>query len=349
MHHDQHGSGHIRQPVNKLTHGLIILLVFIVLAVGVLIWMDAHETYRYTEDETRSTMTEGFATLKTVSFNGVDYRVKPAVTTVLIAGIDKPDDRKEAMGTVTNYRNGGQADFLLLVAIDHTDRKIYQLQIDRDTMAEIDILGIFGNETGTRTQQICLAHYFGATPRDNAKYTLRAINRLLQAEEISSYFILDYGDIAAFNDAIGGVRVRVPDDMSSVNPEWTAGKTVFLQGADAESFVRSRMSVGDGTNASRMVRQKEYMQNAIAQIRTQIKSEPDFASKLMHTVEPLAVTNMNQNRIINEITQSANYEILPVDYLDGTYAVGEDGFIEFHMQENSACNWVLDHLYTVMK
>lgn len=349
MHHGRNRSGHNGHPTNQLTRGLIALLVFAVLAAGVLIWLDAHEASKYAGDETRSTMSEGFATLKTITVDGVNYRVKPAVTTVLIAGIDQPDDQRKTASTVTDYRNGGQADFLLLVAIDHTDRKIHQLQIDRDTMAEIDILGIFGNETGTRTQQICLAHYFGATPRDNAKYTLRAVNRLLQVEEISSYFILDYGDIPAFNDVIGGVSVRIPDDMSSVDPEWTEGKTVLLHGTDAESFVRARMSVGDGTNASRMVRQKEYMQNAVAQVRSQLRSDSDFASKLMHTVEPLAVTNMNPNRIINEISQSTNYEVLPMDYLEGTYAVGEDGFVEFHMQENSAREWVLKHLYTVIK
>ena len=39
-------------------------------------------------------------------------------------------------------------------------------------------------------------------------------------------------------------------------------------------------------------------------------------------------------------------ETLAVDHPEGEYAIGEDGFMEFHMREGAATEWVLEHLYT---
>ena len=196
--------------------------------------------------ESRGRMSEGFGQLKTIEWNGKTYREKPAITTLLIVGVDKSGN-PEATGSQT-YRSGSPADFIMLLAIDHTDKKIYQLQIDRDTMADVTVLGVFGNETGTQKMQICLSHYYGNTPEANAKYTIRAVRNLLDGLEIDGYYMVDYDAVPVLNDALGGVTVHVEFDMTSVNPEWTQGSTVTLHGKEAETFVRSRMTIGSGTN-----------------------------------------------------------------------------------------------------
>ena len=294
--------------------------------------------------EQRGKMSDGFGELKTVTIGGVKYREKPAVTTLLIAGVDKPEASQNV--TTDSYRDGGQADFLLLIAIDHTDKKIHQLQLDRDTMAEIDILGIFGNEVGTRTEQLCLAHSFGATPEDNAKYTIRAVERLLDGIEIDGYYMIDYSAMGALNDALGGVTVKIEFDMENLNPAWTKGSTVTLKGKEAETFVRARMSVGSGTNEERMVRQNEFMKNAIAQMKKKIKENASFGEELLEQLKDLSVSNMTAKRLAEEIYKARDYETLPVEHPEGEYTKGKDGFVEFHMREGAAVEWVLDHLYS---
>ncbi len=108
-----------RHLIRAIVLGLIAVAV---LVVGVLL-LNENEKEKYADK--RDTMSEGFGQLKTVTIGGVSYREKPAVTTLLIAGIDKP----EAVTNVTkdSYRDGGQADFLMLFAIDHTDKQIHQL------------------------------------------------------------------------------------------------------------------------------------------------------------------------------------------------------------------------------
>ena len=325
-----------------LIRAVIIAVVALVALAAGLILLNNSENSQYSEK--RGTMTEGFGQLKTVTVGGVKYREKPATTTLLIVGVDKPEATESV--TEDSYRDGGQADFLMLVVIDHTDKKIHQLQLERDTMAEIDILGIFGNEVGTRTAQLCLSHSFGKTPEDNAKYTIRAVERLLEGVQIDGYYMIDYTAIPTLNDALGGVTVNIGFDMTSVNPAWTKGSRVTLRGKEAETFVRSRMTIGEGTNEERMVRQNEFMTNALTQMKRKAKADIGFGEALLKQLQKLSVTNMTVKRLAEEINESKDYEILPVEHPEGEYRIGDDGFVEFHMREGAAVEWVLEHMYT---
>lgn len=326
---------------NWIRAGILGLIALAVLAVGIIL---INNSDRDEYAEKRGNMTEGFGQMKTVTVDGITYREKPAVTTLLIVGVDKPEATENV--TANSYRDGGQADFLMLLAIDHTDKKIHQLQLDRDTMAEIDILGIFGNEVGTRTTQLCLAHSFGAKPEDNAKYTIRAVERLLDGVEIDGYYMIDYTAIPVLNDALGGVKVKVEFDMTPVHAEWTKGSTVTLKGKDAEDFVRARMTVGSGTNEERMVRQNEFMNKAVAQLKKKIGEDLSFGEKVLEKVRDLSVSNMTVKRLAEELNKARGYETLAVDHPEGEYTVGKDGFVEFHMREGAAVEWVLEHLFT---
>ena len=96
--------------------GLIILLIGIAaLAAGLMI---LYQNERGEYQETRGRMSEGFGSLKTIQWQGKTYREKPAITTILVAGVDRDGTITESS---TSFRNGGQADFLMLLAVDHTE------------------------------------------------------------------------------------------------------------------------------------------------------------------------------------------------------------------------------------
>jgi LCP family protein required for cell wall assembly len=324
---------------------IILSCIIVALVATGLIIMNRLEKNGYAEK--RENMSEGFGQLRTVTVNGVQYREKPAVVTLLLAGIDKTMTEENQLEE--NYRSGGQADFLMLIAFDHTDKKIHRLQIDRDTMSEIDILGIFGNEVGTRTEQICLSHSFGDKPETNAKYTLKAVERLLDGLKIDSYYMIDYSAVGAINDTLGGVTVTVPCDMTSVNKEWTEGRQLELHGNEAETFVRTRMTVGDGTNKERMIRQNEYANNAIKAIKARSKNNKTLIEKVLNCAKGSSISNISVKQLANEIYRSQDYTVLETSYLNGEYKTGQDGFVEFWADEDAAAQWVLEHLYARCK
>ena len=295
--------------------------------------------------EARSAGTDEFMQSGTVVWEGKKYRKTPGLTTLLIAGIDQEENPSGGVGT-SRYRNGGQADFLMLVAIDSTHRQIHQLQIDRDTMTDVTVLSVYGRETGARLMQICLSHSYGANQEENAKYTLRAVRGLMDDTEISGYYMVDYTAVSALNDALGGVTVTVPDDMTSVNPLWQKGAVVTLAGGEAETFVRTRKTVGEGTNEERMRRQNEFMRQAVSRLRRQLAADASFSAQLLSALKKSASTNLSDQQLLETIQQSAGYEVLPVEYLNGEYRIGDSGYMEFYPEKESAERWIMNHLFT---
>ena len=267
------------------------------------------EKRRYTE--TRGELKDGFGEVPTVEIDGVTYEQKMNVTSLLMIGIDKrsTDENK-------SYRDGGQSDFLLLLVLDHKDKTIHQLQIDRDTMTSVNVLGLFGNSAGSRVMQICLSHGYG----------------------------LDA--IAALNDLLGGVTVTLQDDFTMADPAMQAGATITLTGEQAVTLVRRRTDVADGTNEARMKRQRIFIDAAVPMIREKIDESSGFVTTMLDTLAPYLTTNMVRGQMINEINRAYHYKVEPVQYLDGDHVIGEDGFMEFHADEQSIVDFVLNAFYT---
>ena len=296
------------------------------------------------EPQRMDTITQDFMEDGVIVWENGRYRKTPNVTNYLIAGIDQASN---APASASNrYRNGGQADYLLLLSIDHTNRKIYQLPIDRDTMTDVTVLSVYGKETGTRVLQISLAHSYGSTKDDNARYTVRAVRHLLNGIEIAGYYMMDYTAVPTLNDTLGGVTVTIPDDMTGVNPLWVKGAEITLHGDEAEAFVRSRKSAGQGTNAERMARQNEFITSAIRQIHAKLAKNADFAARLLTALRKNAVTNIPQQQLLLEINEAHGYEIQPASYLEGDHLIAENGFAEFYADENSILSWIMTHQYT---
>lgn len=320
----------------------MLFLAAAVVILGVILMVTDQFDQNKEEEETAVELS-GVGVLQRLTWNGQNYRQKPAVTVLLIAGVDKDGDLLQA--SPDEYRSGGQSDFLLLLAIDHTGKQIHQLQIDRDTMAEIDILNVFGREAGTRVLQICLAHSYGDTPKERARHTVNAVERLLSGITVDGYYIMDFTAVPVFNDALGGVTVTIPADMTSVNPAWTEGARVTLHGLEAETFVRTRKTVGEGSNRERMERQNEFMSCALAQMNKRLSDDLNFSSTLLSALRSVCFTNLSENALLDEVNRSYKYEVLPVDHPTGTYSHDQSGFVTFEMDKDSAQAWIVSHLY----
>lgn len=284
---------------------------------------------------------DGRFSKETVTYDGADYRVKPGVNTFLMMGIDQTED-VEYNG---KYRSGGQCDFLLLVVIDTQAKTIHRIQIDRDTMAEITVLGVLGNELGTNTHQICLAHGFGDGKQQSCQYTVDAVRRLMYGIEIDGYYAMNMNGIPALNELLGGVTVRIEDDFSRYDASMVPGAVVTLHGKQTELFVRTRMTIGDGTNVSRMRRQRQYLENAIALAAQRVRENEHFLAVLLDGLAPYTTTDIARGRMINEANRAAGYTVADILSPAGEHMEGEDGFIEFHADQAALMRLVLSLFY----
>lgn len=243
------------------------------------------------------------------------------------------------------YRKAGQADFLRLVVLDDADKTVQQLQIDRDTMTPVTVLGLLGDRYEPVTEQICLGYAFGDGRQTSCEVTVEAVENLLGGQEIDQYLAMGLDGISTLNDLAGGVTVTLEDDFSAIDPAMTKGATLTLQGEQAETYVRSRRSVGVGTNEARMARQESYIRQLSVQLDEKLQKDQNFAVDAYDALQPYLTTSMAKGQLVNEAWAAKDYTRLDTIKPDGTYQVGEDGFMEFYPDADALQQAVLQLFY----
>lgn len=316
----------------------------------------------------------GFLPVRT--YNGRQYEARPSseVTTILLIGYDH-----YAEGEVTTpaaAHKGGQSDFLLVIVLDHRYDKIHMLQIDRDTMTPIMVMDNNGRQYYRESLQICLSHAYGLTREQNNANTVLAVETLLGIEapddgaQIDWYMSMDISGISRLNDLLGGVTITFDADYTDIDPLMTKGNTLTLNGWQAEWFVRGRTGVGDQTNKSRMVRQRQFMAVAGAQLINMIRENPNTATRILDGMGLIydqsaadafgpatsgteagssdgywLMTNALRKTIVNDLLQAVEYELEAPATLPGTHSLDTTGHIRFDPEPGSAVEWALSVLY----
>lgn len=322
----------------------MLLLLLILAAVLVLAYQGGRwlET-RNAKSEVRGDHLQRYDYEDTIVVDGVSYRRKKNVTSILLMGIDR-----DSSAVVTGYRNGGQADFLQLLVIDSAEKTITRIQIDRDTMTPITILGVLGDQSGMRTSQICLSHGFGDGKEQSCELTVNAVSNLLLGTPVNEYMALNLEGISTLNDAVGGVTVTLEDDFSALDASMMPGTTLTLMGEQAEIFVRSRRNVGVGTNEARMARQQQYIAQLTAQIDEQFRADKGFIGTIYDELDPYLMTSLSRGTLINQVWTARDYERTLIE-LEGTHQNGSDGFMQFYADEAALKPIVLQLFYQKVK
>lgn len=300
------------------------------------------EMSTYKGKEVRGDLSMHDEDLRLVTYGDRQYAYNERLTTVLFMGIDRGASRP---GSTSGFRNGGQADFLMLVIIDPVNKTLTQLHIDRDTMAPITVLGVLGNEAGTKDAQICLSHGFGDGKAQSCAFTVNAVSKLLCGVDVDFYVAMDMDSIPILNDVVGGVTVTLEEDFTAFDPAMKLGEIVTLHGEQAEMFVRWRTDVGDGTNASRMRRQRAYMSAISDVLSKRIEDNANFVGHLYDEIGDHLLTNMSRGRMINEANRAVQYAQRPTLEIEGEHGIGIDGFMEFHADQAKLEKLVLDTFY----
>ena len=230
------------------------------------------------------------------------YECSDRLDSYLLIGLDRGDyDYEEGY-------NGELADFQTLLIVDSTTKKYGFIQFDRNSMVEMRVPGYNGREDSTRFQQITLSHWYGLTPEERNENTVAALALLTGGFEADSYYALKMENIGTVNDAIGGVTVKIEEDLTEVDPAFTKGAEIKLTGKQAEAFVRARMGVSDGTNRSRMGRQTQFMQSAYNTVYDRITEDPEYINGLAEQLKDVVETDTSPKNISKLTNQLITYE-----------------------------------------
>ena len=275
---------------------------------------------------------------KTILRNGVEYFPRQDVTVMLVLGIDQYGPVESS----NYYRNNGAADSVMLLVFDETNKDCTVLYLNRDTMLDMDVLGVRGEYAGTTYGQLALAHTYGTGLEDSCENVKNTLMNFMHGLTVDYYVAMNMDAIPILNDAVGGVTVNVTDDFSKVNPTITMGE-LTLQGDQVIDYVRTRKDVGDQKNVTRMERQKEYVEGFLQKLREKEQENLDFAIQMYEQVSPYIVTDCSVNTLSGMLDRYAAFTLKEVVTPEGENVIG-DGHYEFYVDEEKLDELIV-HLF----
>lgn len=270
--------------------------------------------------------------------DGQWYAPKSNQETMLIVGVDKTEPLEDSK----SYNNDGQADFLLLAIFDTKEEKTTILHLNRDLMTEIPVLGVTGQQAGTITGQLALAHTYGSGLHDSFKNTVKAVSMLLGHIEIDHYVGMTMGAVPLLNDMVGGVTVTVLDDFTGLDDSLVKGEEITLMGEQALHYIRIRGGLEDSTNLNRMQRQQQYLV-ALAE-KAQSLGEYIPPADQMEKLSAYLLSDCPANILTEKLQKYAGYTFAELQDIAGEAKKGTE-FVEFYPDQAALEEQILDLFY----
>lgn len=329
-----------KSKAKKILVLAIVLLLFLGMIGGISFWESKQRQeamlVQSEIDESARRRREGW-----VNRDGVWYAPKENQETVLMIGLDKT----EPIEASESYNNNAQADFLLLAIFDETKETTTILHINRDTMAEIPVLGVNGQLAGTMTGQLALSHTYGSGLQDSCVNTVNAVSDFLYGIKINHYVAMTMGAVPYINDLVGGVPVTVLDDFSGIDDSLVEGETITLKGEQALHYVRNRADLEDSSNLNRMKRQQQYLTSMAKQVE---KLDDDFSvsTQQVATIAKYIISDCSIDTLSRMAEQFVDYPLQEMQDVQGEAVRGEE-FIEFYPDEEKLAEQVLELFYEV--
>ena len=280
--------------------------------------------------------------------NGEVYQYNEDILTFLCMGVDSGNG-------VTNEKTpgkGGQADAILLVAANPHTEQLQVININRDSMTDIELYDTDGGYAGTETKQLALQYAYGDGRVGSCELMEKTVSKLFYGIPIHGYVALDMESIPTINDSVGGVEVTVLEDMTKYKPNWTEGTGIKLTGADALLYIREREdeSTELGSNVKRIERQKQYLSVFANKLKDKTKNDITFPLTLYGKVQKHMVTSLS----VDEITYLAS-TLLGYDFsmeniisIQGKMAMGEKNE-EFYIEEEALRTLIIEIFYEKME
>ncbi len=287
-----------------------------------------------------------------VRYNGKVYDYNEKILSFLIMGIDHD-------GEVTDYKDaldGGQADALFLLCLDPVKNKISVIAVNRNTMTDVDIYNEKDEYQGTGKFQICLAHGYGDGKQESCLREVRAVSNLFYNLPINGYAAINYDAIPKINDAVGGVKVTVLEDVkvmaelrsgsNKLEEVLQKGDEVTLDGIQAFWYTKGR---GDyiGAADKRLEREKQYLTSFIPTLRTEVSKNPVAIMDLYSDISPYMVTDISVSKLTYLIQEASAYNFSEASFytMEGVTMLGNTGHEEFIYDEKALYDMIIEIFY----
>lgn len=316
-----------------------VLAVICVAVVGILIIVPGRKNASAKENDSQSDIDvygDDSSSYRTLTYNGKTYTYNQDISTVLFLGIDQ-HEKAESYG----YKGtGGRSDCIILLIMDSSDNTVKMLEISRDTMVDVAVYDTSGEYALDMNMQITMQYAYGDGANKSCRLTKEAVSKLLYGIPIDNYFSMNIDGISTVTDAIGGVTLTVPQDYTDVDPQFTQGTTLTLDGAQAEKYVRKRDTTVTGSNDGRMERQMQYVRALVGQLQSNATGVSTYQN-LLNQASDYIVTDMQAD----DMYALTKYSLVDADYKVPGETIKGDANDEYHVDEEALQKQIIDLFY----
>ena len=324
---------------------LIVIILFLLSLIGAFFYLRAKGARDLNESVVMTPIEEPKPEIEdwevhddgTITYKGEKYRYNSDLINILVMGIDHEISE-------ISINSLGMADTDIIVSIDKTTGTTRLINISRDAMTNVRMYDENGNYTGVDRMQLCLSYGYGDGGMESCLNTAQAVSYLMYDLPINGYAALDYSQIAVLNDAVGGVEVTILEDMFDFGK---VGETVRLEGQQAQTYVRRRNIEALDSNNNRMARQKQWLLSFLGAARQKIKENVTFPITLYRLLANNMVTSIDISEVTYLGSLFASHGFNEGDFrsVAGEVVEGEDGYAEFHIDEEALLDLVVEMFY----
>lgn len=237
---------------------------------------------------------------ETIIYQDKEYEYNTDIKNIVIMGTDIADTIDEG----SSVGHAGQVDAIFVLSLNTKNNDINILQLSRDTMIDVDIYDIDGEFYATEPGQLSLQYAYGDGHDVSCLLTTNKISELLNGIPIQAYFALNMDGLPKLSDLMGGIDITLNEDLLDLNPTYSSGTQVHLQGQEFEDFVRYRECETSGSNNARMRRHCLILKGMIEKFR-EIKNDNH---ELMNDTYNIAKPYINTNMQLKELEQLLDFE-----------------------------------------
>lgn len=278
-----------------------------------------------------------------ITYQGKEYQYNEHLSNFLFLGIDT----REKAETKTGQADAGQADAVFLVAWDRVEGNVSLISIPRDTLTDIEVFDQEGKSLGKSKDHISLAYAYGDGGTESCRLMEEAVSNLLYGVPLQGYCSISLDGISPLTEAIGGVDVVVPNDsLAEVEPMWSQGTEIHLDGAEAETFVRYRNIRIEQSAMDRLQRQQEFLR-AYGEKAVQVyEKDTSFLADLYSSLENYMTTNIGKDmfaKVLSALQREGNADSMTIP----GEGVQEAGFDAYRTDDSALYEMVLDVFYEV--
>ncbi|MBO4693289.1 MAG: LCP family protein [Clostridia bacterium] len=271
------------------------------------------------------------------------YRLNPDVISFLLIGVDKGELKSD-------YSIGlnGQADTLLVGAVNTKTKSMSIIPISRETLVDVNHYSTSGEYVGVVNEQICLAYNYGKDIKQCSRNVLLSVSRALYGINISSYITMDLTALEKLSNSVGYIEVAVNEDYYDADSRtrYKAGQTIKVKGKSAVYYIHWRT---DDVNANnfRMERQKNFITAFMNKAGNEISTDYSKIITYYNLMQPYVSTNISLSQTTYLATNCMRMNLgdaIEFESIPGETFI-KDGYSAFTPDEDALTDIVIRTFY----